>query len=158
MAALLRLCGPALGWPVAFTLLLWLQPSHTAETWLSQPLALTHLCCNSHTCAAEKDLGEFADSFTAAVGVHDVAVLRITPLEGPPDDSWRPWHGQPAYAAMPESLVWQQKEAWVGRKAPWRDVPRGGANTPPIYQSSSSQKDGGGDVKPHRKLASAASV
>ena len=97
------------------------------------------------------------------MGVHDVAALRITPLEGPPDDSWRPWHGQPAYAAMPESLVWQQKEAWVGRKASWRDVPRGGANTPPIYQSSSSsasssQKDGGGDVKPHRKLASAASV
>ena len=101
------------------------------------------------------------DSFTAAVGVHDVAVLRITPLEALPDDSWRPWHGQPAYAAAAENLVWQQKESWVGRKAPWREVPHGAANTLPVYQSGGSGSEAGGGAggdKPHRKLAAAASA
>jgi hypothetical protein len=64
------------------------------------------------------------DSFTAAVSVHDVAALRLTPLDGPRDDGWRPWHGQPMYAAWPESLVPQRKESWIGKGSPWGGLPR----------------------------------
>lgn len=50
----------------------------------------------------EEDLGSAQGSFTAAVGVHDVRALRITPLEGCASlalDLWRPWDDQPMYAA-----------------------------------------------------------
>ena len=45
-------------------------------------------------------MGEFYDSFTGEVPVHDVLALRITPLQPPYDEGWRPWHGQPAYEAQ----------------------------------------------------------
>jgi alpha-galactosidase len=47
---------------------------------------------------AEKDLGQFAGSFTAATEAHDVRALRITPVGGGAQgDTWRPWHSQPIY-------------------------------------------------------------
>lgn len=51
---------------------------------------------------AERDLGEFTGSFTASVGVHDVAALRITPLGVQGSLTWRPWHAQPMFAAYPK--------------------------------------------------------
>lgn len=54
--------------------------------------------------------------------------LRITPLEGPTDDGWRPWHGQPAYAAQAANVAVQRYEDWVPKSAPWRYMKvRGGA-------------------------------
>jgi hypothetical protein len=68
---------------------------------------------------AEEDLGVFRGSFSAALPYHDVAVLRITPLEGPLDDSWRPWHGQPIYAPLPSNLAVPNAAAWIeGYAAP----------------------------------------
>ena len=67
---------------------------------------------------AEEDLGEFAGSFSAAVAVHDVAALRITPLEGPLDDSWRPWHQQPLYAPQPANLAVPGPEVWIREYRP----------------------------------------
>jgi hypothetical protein len=81
------------------------------------------------------DLGEFVDSFTAAVGVHDVAVLRLTPLDGPLDESWRPWHGQPMYAAQAANVAPQRKGSWIGPGAPWRWMDRNPNETVlPVYQ------------------------
>ena len=41
----------------------------------------------------EKDLGTFAESFTALVEPHGVCVVRIAPETVLPNfDSWRPWH------------------------------------------------------------------
>ena len=60
-----------------------------------------------------RDLGVFEGSFSAAVPVHDVAVLRITPVEGPRDDAWRPWHGQPIYAPQPANLAVPSAAAWI---------------------------------------------
>ena len=49
---------------------------------------------------AERDLGVVSGSYTGEVDIHDVAALRITPLEAVAGaDSWRPWLGQPIYAA-----------------------------------------------------------
>ena len=55
----------------------------------------------------------FRGSFSAAVAYHDVAVLRITPVEGPLDDSWRPWHAQPLYAPQPINIAVPQASAWI---------------------------------------------
>jgi hypothetical protein len=55
----------------------------------------------------------FSGSFSAAVAFHDVAVLRITPVEGPWDDSWRPWHAQPLYAPQPANLAVPSAAAWI---------------------------------------------
>ncbi len=46
---------------------------------------------------AERDLGEFRGAFSAAVPSHDVAVLKLTPVDSSngsavADDGWRPWH------------------------------------------------------------------
>lgn len=76
---------------------------------------------------AERDLGEFADSFTGSVEAHNVLALRITPLEGPADDGWRPWHGQPAYAALAANVAVQRYEDWVPKSAPWRYMKVGAA-------------------------------
>ena len=54
---------------------------------------------------AQADLGIFTGAFTADVGLHDVAMLRITPLEGGEEAAllaWRPWRGQPMYASRPQ--------------------------------------------------------
>ncbi|KAL4458745.1 hypothetical protein ABPG75_013610 [Micractinium tetrahymenae] len=60
-----------------------------------------------------QDLGVFRGSFSAAIATHDVAVLRIAPLEGPTNDGWRPWHGQPLYAAQPANLAVPQPQDWI---------------------------------------------
>ncbi|KAI3436067.1 hypothetical protein D9Q98_002125 [Chlorella vulgaris] len=62
---------------------------------------------------SERDLGVFSGSFSAAVAFHDVAVLRVTPVEGPLDDSWRPWHAQPLYAPQPANLAVPSAAAWI---------------------------------------------
>ena len=62
---------------------------------------------------AEQDLGTFTDSFSASIAVHDVAAVRVTPLDGLMDDSWRPWHGQPIYAPQPANLAVMQKADWA---------------------------------------------
>ncbi|GAB4814199.1 hypothetical protein N2152v2_001245 [Parachlorella kessleri] len=46
----------------------------------------------------EKDLGEFGGSFTAAVPLHDVVVVKVTPKGAPGSLSWRPWEGQGLFA------------------------------------------------------------
>lgn len=104
---------------------------------------------------AEKDLGEFVDSFTASVPVHDVAALRVTPLEGPLDDGWRPWHGQPMYEAQDANLVVQFKADWVGEGAPWRDIQ--GETAVPVYERGvlGGGGDDGGGGKKGRRLAAA---
>lgn len=62
---------------------------------------------------ARLDLGVFSGVFTAEVGVHDVAALRITPLEAVLGaDEWRPWQGQPMYAA--EEREWGPDAARAG--------------------------------------------
>lgn len=70
---------------------------------------------------AQADLGVFSGAFTAAVGLHDVAMLRITPLsavEAAP--GWRPWHGQRAFASRPEDadLTPEREHAQHGGGAP----------------------------------------
>lgn len=100
---------------------------------------------------AEEDLGEFVDSFTAAVAVHDVLALRLTPLDGPLDESWRPWHGQPVYAAQPEHLASQAKESWIGQDAPWKSFVKYPDDTVlPIFQQPS---EGRGSDKKNRRRA-----
>jgi hypothetical protein len=58
-------------------------------------------------------VGVFWGSFSAAIAMHDVAILRITPVEGPWDDSWRPWHGNPLFAPQPANLAVPQAAAWI---------------------------------------------
>jgi len=120
------------------------------------------------------------DSFTGAVRPHDVLALRITPLDGPLDDGWRPWHGQPMYAVQEENVAVQRYESWIPKEAPWRYMAVGGGpNGTTIFQqpeavagagagpeggssgvsSAASSKDSGagsgGTTKPgNRKLAS----
>ncbi len=51
---------------------------------------------------ARKDLGTFRGGVAAEVGPHDVAALRVTPLDvgvAAASAGWRPWDGQPAFAA-----------------------------------------------------------
>lgn len=84
----------------------------TAQHPLLRPLPTT----------TARDLGEYVDSFTAEVAVHDVAALRITPLQPPYDEGWRPWHGQPVYDSQAANLAVQRKQDWVGAAAPWRDI------------------------------------
>ena len=81
----------------------------------------------------------FAGAFTAAVPVHDVAALRITPLQPPYDEGWRPWHGQPAYDSQDANLVVQLREDWVGQDAPWKDIQ--GETAVPVFPAP---PDGGG--------------
>ena len=64
---------------------------------------------------ARRDLGVFVGAFQAAVAVHDVAMVRITPLEGSlGDDAWRPWHQQPVYAPQPANLAVSRPGDWAG--------------------------------------------
>ncbi|KAL4432167.1 hypothetical protein ABPG77_005929 [Micractinium sp. CCAP 211/92] len=92
----------------------------------------------------ERDLGEFADSFTGSVEAHNVLALRITPLEGPTDDGWRPWHGQPAYAAQAANVAVQRYEDWVPKSAPWRYMKVGGDDTVFQLPDPAEQPGGGG--------------
>lgn len=69
--------------------------------------------CTVRDLYGERDLGVFSGSFSAAVPVHDVAVLRIAPVGPPRDDTWRPWHGQPLYAPQPANLAVPTAEAWI---------------------------------------------
>lgn len=108
--------------------------------------------CTACPLPAERDLGDFTDSFTTAVSVRDVAALRITPLDGPRDDGWRPWHSQPMYEAQDANLAVQLKSDWVGAGAPWVDLEINSAE--PVYQVSSS-KQGGKGGKAGRRLTSA---
>lgn len=61
----------------------------------------------------ERDLGVWQGSFSAAVPVHDVAVLRVGPVDGPRDDAWRPWHAHPLYAAQPANLAAAGPGDWI---------------------------------------------
>ena len=53
---------------------------------------------------AARDLGVFSEGVVAAVGLHDVVALRLTPAAGGGrDDGWRPWAGGVGpYASHPE--------------------------------------------------------
>lgn len=77
--------------------------------------------------------------------------LRLTPLDGPLDESWRPWHGQPVYAAQPEHLASQAKESWIGQDAPWKSFVKYPDDTVlPIFQQPS---EGRGSDKKNRRRA-----
>ncbi|PSC75843.1 Alpha-galactosidase [Micractinium conductrix] len=86
-----------------------------------------------------RDLGEFYDSFTGEVPVHDVLALRITPLQPPYDEGWRPWHGQPAYEAQPANVAVQHYESWVPKDAPWKYMKVGGEAA--VYQEPDPSVD-----------------
>lgn len=52
---------------------------------------------------AEKDLGTFKGKLTLEVDIHDVRMVKVTPLESSIDhESWRPWHE--SFHATPSQL------------------------------------------------------
>eukprot|EP00887_Chlorella_sp_A99_P006556 scaffold3.g6556.t1 len=76
---------------------------------------------------AAADLGIHDNNFTASVGIHDVALLSLTPLEaGVGHDAWRPWHGQPLFEPHEEDGSWIGRGGG-GRAARTPTGPAGGA-------------------------------
>ena len=107
---------------------------------------------------ARRDLGVYNGAFTAAVAVRDVAALRVTPLEGPLDDGWRPWQGQAVYASDPANAAVQLKQSWVGRGAPWSQFNAASQRVTfaGVVQEAGGGGEGGGGgggKAHHRKLA-----
>jgi len=55
---------------------------------------------------AEKDVGTFAEAFTAGVDIHDAVVVKITPVKSKPEyEDWRPWHERAAVQSTPSATA-----------------------------------------------------
>ena len=55
---------------------------------------------------AERDIGTSSDTFTAGVDIHDVVMVKITPLQSKQNfESWRPWAQQPMHSKSASVLT-----------------------------------------------------
>ena len=55
---------------------------------------------------AEKNLGTFTGSFTAAVDIHDARMVKISPKKSKPEfEHWRPWRTEADIAIKSDGLL-----------------------------------------------------